>query len=1231
MDKFANFTKRSKITKTIGFGLEPVDKTAEYQKAYNDFEFDKQSNEKISSVIPIIDSVVIDIMSKSIPNIDFDFATFDPDTKGKELDKIYKILSAPVSDAFNELMQEACKGNKKIKNVYKISDINSAEFVQNVLPLYTDDEELIKEFKGNNDRLRGILKSRENALLLSMPKRILENLTRYKENIKIIEKLINSKISGTIYDLYPKIDKLTDINNYKDYISPAGINEYNTVMNGMVSEDKIVKKGLIMLVNESNNSSKSSLPKPKELYKQVLFPRDKAFTIESITSDDEAFNAIVKAIDNATTSGSDILKLLGKVTEDGLVVKYNRLASLSYKLLGDVLIMPSLVRDYRTKDLKEEYDNATTAKGRKSVLRKLNNREDEIKKEQYPLSQIFKLCKNSEEPIENISFCNIDTIRAYASTMYMEAKALSEAVKKDIENGSVSKLKGTDNEKLRIKEMFDAWVDFRDYIMLFMRNDIDLGDNIYYNGFFESLPGLTHITKLKALVNSYVTKKPGDIVKNEVSLSRHPRRTTIDWIQPENKEDPSDPASKLQLNTCFLYKKDGDYYYVQGTPGIERTNVYGNGDGIIFSLKKFGNPTTQLPKLVFSNKVKEEFNNSNVDEVVVTANMSTPLIITRKAFNIYTDGTYKKDALKKVLVTEDEYRKNLAVLLTLYKDFLNSYTRAAGYKDNIHYRPIEEYRDSSEFFDDVSSGAYYKTQERANDKLIAKLVNEGKAYMFRLVSKGFTYKKTDNENILIEALENNTSDVILLTNPKLTWRDAVIEKRVTHKKGDILVNRRDKDGYPIPENIYSELKAYYGDRSTMADISDEARDYIRNNKVGFKKSPIDLIKDKRYTEMQQEIKITYTKNISASNVKESVSSKINKTKNDMNILAITRSMNDLIYVTVTSPDGKILESKSLNVINKLDWHKKLMEISETRRSRKANDWDNSDTCKNERDAYMANAISIIVRMVIDYNAIVVIEKIFDEAKNEYSAFDGQVFKKFEQKLVNRLSDLHFRDIPLGEPGSLTNPYQLCDNNGNEFHDGIVYYATTPYTFGVDLDTGFANVFDLSKINTRYDRQNFLSKFEQIRYDKNKNRFVFEFDYDKFITKKDIKKTKWTVLAGGPEVKFNREHKYNTYIEETASQVYAELTKHGYGGEDLSKLALESKLTAEEVNMLYNIFIKAVRGSLGAHDGIRKQYISPVTGKSYDYAEYGTLTLIEKYKWTQRDVKDRGEWIDNIKR
>ena len=612
---------------------------------------------------------------------------------------------------------------------------------------------------------------------------------------------------------------------------------------------------------------------------------------------------------------------------------------------------------------------------------------------------------------------------------------------------------------------------------------------------------------------------------------------------------------------------------------------------------------------------------------MVNQNVSKPIQITRALYDIYKKKLYTTGALDKKLVTEEEFKENLHAILSLYKEFIDAYEEYSWF--DITLKPEEEYSESGSFFNDINAKNFYCDWVSCDIDRIDKMVKDGEALCFLITNRNMytpKIKKNAYAKQFLLAMSDPDSDIVINSYPKIYSRKAAIKRRVTHKEGSFLINKFDTNGKKIPDNVYEELYRYYNDKLLDTDLSAAAKKYIKDKTVVAFKSDKDIIKDKRYTEDKWFINFTVTKNRT---VKDTyVTKKLSEIKDGMNIMAVTRSEQDLLYYTVTTPDGKVLESSSLNTIGGRSYWDDLKQIDTLRKKEKSEQWKYDRKVKDIRNGYLSKAISIIAKKALEYQALIVVEYISDEIKDRFSAFDNNVFKSFENQLLNRLADLYFLDVPDGEPGSVSNPYQLCTLKQSDYYGGIVQFVSAAYTGNIDRETGFVNVFDLNGLKTLSAKKAFLSKFDSIRYDEKLNRFRFVFDYSNFRTKYDLMNTQWEVLAGGASVTYNKEYKTLEYKKETASDAVAliEANKHTLK-DDYAMLALDGKLSGKETAALYDMFINAVRGIVRQHDGVRKLYVSPITGKEYDQAQYATENLVKKYLWNKD--KDKNNWLDEF--
>jgi CRISPR-associated protein Cpf1 len=90
--------------------------------------------------------------------------------------------------------------------------------------------------------------------------------------------------------------------------------------------------------------------------------------------------------------------------------------------------------------------------------------------------------------------------------------------------------------------------------------------------------------------------------------------------------------------------------------------------------------------------------------------------------------------------------------------------------------------------------------------------------------------------------------------------------------------------------------------------------------------------------------------------------------------------------------------------------------------------------------------------------------------------------------------------------------------------GFLFYIPAAYTSKIDPTTGFANLFNMTELTSAEKKKDFLSHFEDITYDKKKDRFLFSFDYKNFKCFQTDCIKKWTVYAQGKRIVFDKESK-----------------------------------------------------------------------------------------------------------
>ena len=98
---------------------------------------------------------------------------------------------------------------------------------------------------------------------------------------------------------------------------------------------------------------------------------------------------------------------------------------------------------------------------------------------------------------------------------------------------------------------------------------------------------------------------------------------------------------------------------------------------------------------------------------------------------------------------------------------------------------------------------------------------------------------------------------------------------------------------------------------------------------------------------------------------------------------------NLLYVSVINSKGEILEQKSLNVINDVDYHEKL-DVREKDRTQSRKTWTKIKGIKDLKEGYVSQAVHEVVKMAINNNAIIAMENLNSGFKRSRTKFEKQI-------------------------------------------------------------------------------------------------------------------------------------------------------------------------------------------------------------------------------------------------
>lgn len=310
----------------------------------------------------------------------------------------------------------------------------------------------------------------------------------------------------------------------------------------------------------------------------------------------------------------------------------------------------------------------------------------------------------------------------------------------------------------------------------------------------------------------------------------------------------------------------------------------------------------------------------------------------------------------------------------------------------------------------------------------------------------------------------------------------------------------------------------------------KANEFVANkNKLNDKKKSIfayEIVKNKRYTVDKYLFKLSVKLNYSQpNNNKIDVNSEVREIISNggiKHIIGIDRGERNLLYLSLIDLKGNIVMQKSLNILKnehnvKGTDYKGLLTEREGERQDARRNWKKIANIKDLKRGYLSQVVHIISKMMVEYSAIVVLEDLNPGFIRGRQKIERNVYEQFERMLIDKLNFYVDKHKDANETGGLLHALQLTSEFENfkksEHQNGCLFYIPAWNTSKIDPATGFANLFDTRYTNA-VEAQKFFSKFDEIRYNEEKDWFEFEFDYDKFTQKAHGTRTKWTLCTYG---------------------------------------------------------------------------------------------------------------------
>lgn len=1129
---------------TLRNKLIPIGKTADNLKQF--LEKDQERADAYPEIKKLIDEIHRGFIEDTLTNFSFVWEPLfgDFELYQNEKDKSKKAAKKKDLEKFQsgarKKIVEAFKKHPDYDKLFK--DGIFKELLPALIQNSSDSEISNKEealkvfdrfstyFVGFHENRKNMYSEEEKSTAISY-RIVNENFPKFYANVKLYNYLKENFpqiISETEESLKnhlngKKLDEIFNVESFNDVLAQSGIDFYNTVIGSISTETEKVQ-GL----NEKINLARQKLPAEEKnklrgkmvvLFKQILSDRGtSSFIPVGFNNNDEVYSSVKSFNDEfvnlSVCETKELFKQVAEFNLSEIYVPAKSLTNFSQNIFGSWSILTEglflLEKDKVKKALLENQEE------------KINK---EIAKKDYSLNDLQvayeRYCNEHNFPVEKNCKDYFDIVDYRIENEELDKKkvsilsAITESYSKiDFEN--IHDLQQEKESATPIKAYLDEVQNLYHHLKLVDYRGEEQKDSNFYSKLDEIITQLSEIIPLYNKVRNFVTKKPGEMKK--IKLNFDCPTLANGW--DENKESSND---------AIILRKDGKYYLgifnPNNKPKFSKIENISESYYEKMVYKLLPGPNKMLPKVFFSTKGQETF------------------LPPKDLLLGYDAGKHKKG---------DSFDKEFMYkLIDWFKDAINRHEDWK--KFNFVFSPTKSYEDMSGFYREVELQGYKVSFQKITDTEIDSFVNEGKLFLFQIYNKDFASKTSGKKNLHTLYWENlfseeNLKDVCLKLNgeAELFWRKPSLnkEKVTVHKKGSILVNRTTNDGKSIPEDIYQEI---YQFKNKMIDnLSENAKSLLDSGVVVCKEATHDITKDNRFTEDTYLFHCPITMNFKAPD-------KSNKEFNnqvldvlsdnpDVKIIGLDRGERHLIYLSLINQKGEIELQKTLNLVDqvrndktvKVNYQEKLVH-KEGDRDKARKNWQTIGNIKELKEGYLSNVVHEIAKMMIENNAIVVMEDLNFGFKRGRFAVERQIYQKFENMLIEKLNYLVFKDKKAADFGGVLNAYQLT-NKSADVSDvykqcGWLFYIPAAYTSKIDPKTGFANLFVTKGLTNVEKKKEFFDKFDSIRYDSKENCFVFGFDYGKICDNADFKKI-WEVYTKGERLVYYKTERKNISINPT---------------------------------------------------------------------------------------------------
>lgn len=1095
------------LSKTLRFELKPVGKTLEHIEEKGFLTQDKQRDMEYQLMKKIIDRYHKAFIAMCMNNCELKVK--NTDDSDDSLEEYAALLGKSKRDADDEDKLNEIKDNlrKQIVKAFKegntYGDLFKKELIKIHLPEFVSDEtekQVVEHFAGFTTYFTGFHENRKNMYSdeeksTAIAYRLIhENFPRFYDNLRSFAKIAESEVAKqfpeieSAFSLYLNVEHISEmfqLDYFPVTLTQEQIEVYNYIIGGKTEEDGTKIKGINEYVNLYNQQhSDGKLPFLKPLYKMILsdrvalswLPEEFKDDHDMITAINDFYHSIQPVLfGNDENDIRHLLKNIARYDTDHIYISNDTgLTDISQKMFGQYDVFTSAIKEKLRLKIKPTQKEKRDAELFEKRVKKIFKQQ-----KSYSISYLNSFIKdNGENLIENY-FAQLgayDREAEQKENLFTQIE-LKYIAAREVLEGKYAAINQSEEAIKLIKDFLDTFKALQSFIKpLLGSGDEADKDNVFYPQLLSVWDALNDVTPLYNKVRNWLTRKPYSTKK--IKLNFENAQLLGGWDM--NKE--TDYASVLlRKDSCYylaiMDKRHNHIFDVDKLPGSE--DCYEKID-----YKLLPGANKMLPKVFFS---KSRINEFAPSEDIQTA--------------------YKKETHKK------GKNFNLADCHRLIDFFKQSISKHEDWsKFPFSFSETSTYNDISGFYREVEQQGYTIGFRKVSVDFINQLVDEGKLYLFQIWNKDFSeYSKgTPNMHTLYWKMlfdPTNLANTVFKLNgqAEVFYREKSIQEGNTtiHKASQPIVNKN-------PQNTKHT--------STF--------DY-------------DIIKDRRYTVDKFQFYVPITINFKAKGIQNINGQVLDIIRHNgiKHIIGIDRGERHLLYLSLIDLRGNIVKQMTLNEIKNEEVclgtnYKDLLAAKEGNRTEARRNWQKIENIKDLKAGYLSQIVHIIAKMMVEYNAIVVLEELNMGFMRGRQKIEKNVYLQFEHKLIDKLNFYVDKKKEADRPGGLLHGIQLA-NKFESFNklgkqSGCLFYVPAWNTSKIDPVTGFVNMLD-----TRYESVDkarlFFSKFDSIRYNEEKNWFEFSFDYNNFHKKLEGTQTQWTLCTYGPRIRtFRNPDKLNQW-------------------------------------------------------------------------------------------------------